>query len=234
VQKFKSHRPGRHLERPSLSIFSEIFLAQEGVKSPYLILDEVTAVKNSDALTFTAAQELQRLAHMCIMLTGSPVDNTWIDVFAFLQFVLGHKINAKKIMTALFASRTGSGKLAPPKGNNFRRLLQLLNSFVVRRPGGTIDLPALHKETVLFNLGPIEAAESDISFEKYSLICRINSNTVQKDQAQPWKHLTHALQYAMHPALVKIMHLIRHPLGDNNEASSDVLFKADEIEKWTA
>jgi SNF2 family DNA or RNA helicase len=38
----------------------------------------------------------------------------------------------------------------------------------------------------------------------------------------------------MHPALVKIMHLIRHPLGDNNEASSDVLFKADEIEKWTA
>jgi SNF2 family DNA or RNA helicase len=52
---------------------------------------------------------------------------------------------------------------------------------------------------------------------------------------QPWKRLTLALQSAMHPALVPIMKFSRKSLVmDNDEASADVLYEAEDIEKWTA
>ncbi|KAJ4372435.1 hypothetical protein N0V83_004209 [Neocucurbitaria cava] len=38
-------------ERPNLSFFSEILEAKPGLKSPYLVLDEVNAVKNSTRTT---------------------------------------------------------------------------------------------------------------------------------------------------------------------------------------
>jgi hypothetical protein len=57
------------LKRPNITIFSEIFYT-EGVKSPYLVLDEVTTVKNSSSTTFRAIEELRSLAEACIMLTG--------------------------------------------------------------------------------------------------------------------------------------------------------------------
>lgn len=58
-------------ERPDVSIFSEIFYWHDGVKSPYLILDDVNAVKNARSLPFEAVFELR-----CLMLPGSPIDNT--------------------------------------------------------------------------------------------------------------------------------------------------------------
>ncbi len=239
VAKSKNDGLSGHLERPSVSIFSEIFHVQEGVKCPYLVLDEVTAVKNPDAITFAATQELRSLADMCIMLTGSPVDNTWMDVFAYLQFVLGHDIRSRKTMLSLFASRTTTGKLRAPKGNNFRRLLQLLNSFVVRRPEDTIALPALCEQNVTFSLAAREEFNSNHHFSKYKTIANINSkqDAVQhpRERALPWKHLTMAMQHAMHPAMALIMHVVRNPLAQgNDQTSADVLYESKDIEKWIA
>ena len=104
IAKFKQLGPDKHLERPSLSIFSEIFSAQEDVKCPYLVLDEVTAVKNTKAVTFAAIQELRILADTCIMLTGSPVDNTWMDLYAYVQLAQSHYIRSRSMMLSLFAS----------------------------------------------------------------------------------------------------------------------------------
>jgi SNF2 family DNA or RNA helicase len=239
VTKFKNNGSGGHLERPSVSIFSEIFHAQEGVKCPYLVLDEVTAVKNPKGITFAAVEELRSLADMCIMLTGSPVDNTWMDLFAYLQFVLGHNIRSRRLMLSLFASRTVNGKLQAPKGNYFRRLLQLLNSFIVRRPEDIIELPALHEKTVTFSLAPEEVLRSDYHFNIFRTIVNINSADAvrlpDEGALPPWKRLTLAMQYAMHPAMVLIMHISRNPLAKgNDQASADVLYEAKDIERWTA
>jgi SNF2 family DNA or RNA helicase len=239
VDNFKRNGTCKQLERPSLSIFSEIFHDQEGVKCPYLVLDEVTAVKNSTAITFAAIQELRSLADTCIMLTGSPVDNTWMDLYAYLQLVLGHDIRSRRMMLSLFASRSASGKLRPPMGNRFRRILQLLNSFVVRRPEDTIELPPLREQTVTFSLDPQAASDSDFHFEKYMTIVNINSKDAVQPQGgnnlPPWKRLTWAMQYAMHPALALIMHIARYPHEkDNDQASADILYEAKDIEKWTA
>jgi SNF2 family DNA or RNA helicase len=237
VENSKKYGFNQKLERPSLSIFSEIFYAQEGVKCPYLVLDEVTAVKNSTSITFAAIEKLRSLADTVIMLTGSPIDNTWMDVYAFLQFLLDHDIRSRRLMVLLFASRTQKGKLQAPKANKMRRILQLLNSFVVRRPEDTIEIPSLHEHKVKFSLDAEAAMESDRQFGKFMTIINMKSKKdgVQLEGgAQPWKRLTWAQQYAMHPALALIMHLARYPgETDNDLASADILHEAKDIREWT-
>jgi hypothetical protein len=56
VKEFKEKGIAKQIERPRLSIFSEIFHSQEGVECPYLVLDEVTAIKNPTAITFAAIE----------------------------------------------------------------------------------------------------------------------------------------------------------------------------------
>jgi SNF2 family DNA or RNA helicase len=226
---------GGHLERPSLSIFSEIFCVQEGVKCPYLVLDEVTSVKNPNAITFAAIQELRSMADMCIMLTGSPIDNTWMDVFAYLQFVLGHDIRSRQMMLLLFASRSVTGKLRPPAAKKLLRLVQLLNSFIIRRPEDTTALPALHEQTVTFSLASDDEASSNYHFVKYKTIVNMKSNNAGYggEELSPWKQLTWAVQFTMHPAMTRIMHLVRNPLAQgNDEASADVLHESKDIQNW--
>jgi SNF2 family DNA or RNA helicase len=230
----------KRFERPNLSLFSEILDSQEGVQSPYLVLDEVTAVKNSKSITFAAIEELRKLAHTCVMLTGSPVDNTWFDLFAYVLLLLGHKIRSRPAMLAVFASENAAGKRGPPKGNQMRRLLQLLNSFVVRRPENTITIPALHEQTVSFELSPSEAGNSNYHYDKYMQIVNMKSSKdtvriLNLDKLLPWRHLTQAMQYACHPAMVLIMHLVRNPMGeDNDQELADVLYEAEDIEEWMA
>ncbi|MCJ1435757.1 hypothetical protein MMC27_005132 [Xylographa pallens] len=71
IAKHTYNGGGGYLERPDMSIVLDIFYAQDGVRSPYLVLDEVTAVKNAESITFAAIDELRKLADMCIMITGS-------------------------------------------------------------------------------------------------------------------------------------------------------------------
>lgn len=72
-------------KRPDTSIFSEIFYSEHKVKSPYLVLGEVNAA-NAESLAFAAIMELRKLADICVMLSGGPIDNTWLDIFAILQW----------------------------------------------------------------------------------------------------------------------------------------------------
>lgn len=226
---------GGPLERPSLSIFSDIFLwrVEEGVKCPYLILDEVTAIKNSSSITFCAIEELRKLADCCVMLSGSIIDNTWQDIYAFIQLMNTNPITRKSIFTSTFGSKSVNGKLQPPRGTQFLKLLQLLNSFVVRRPEDVIGLPELEVRTIHFELTPEEASKSSYHFETYTTIMGMKAS--DRDELQPWKHLTKALQYACHPALVDIMHLARDPRAEDDDgAFADVICKAEDAEKWTA
>lgn len=242
IAEFKKKGSSKHLsERPNLSIFSEVFQAQEGVKSPYLVLDEVTAIKNTRSLTFAAVRELRETADTCVMLTGSPLDNTWMDTYSYLQLVLGHDIRSRRTMLDLFASRTLTGKPRPPIGNNFRRILQLLNSFVFRRPEDILGIPPLDEQTFGFTLDSVNASKSDSHFSKYQLIVNINSKDAVQSTNDPsngsWKHLTLAMQYSMHPYLTLIMHLVRkaesHRAADD-PASADQLYEARDIEDWGA
>lgn len=97
----------RPLPRPKLSIFSELF-ENHGVKFPYLVLDEVNAVKNTSSATFKAMQILRKQCEYCIMLSGSPIDNTWVDPFAITQFIHGHPFDTLSKFRFAFGTEEGN------------------------------------------------------------------------------------------------------------------------------
>jgi SNF2 family DNA or RNA helicase len=117
IARFKKDGAHPAPHRPDISIFSEIFSPDNNdVSSPFLVLDEAHAIKTECALTFAAIFELHEQCDNCLMLTGSPLDNTWKDVFAFLQFVKGHNLSAKHRMIRLLGNPSDNyQKWGPPK-----------------------------------------------------------------------------------------------------------------------
>jgi SNF2 family DNA or RNA helicase len=239
LKKTKSTGPAP--ERPNLSIFSEIFYWDDKIKSPYLVLDEVNAVKNTDSITFAAVLELRELCNTCLMLSGSPIDNIWLDVFSFLQFAQGHNIREKQKMLQLLGTpdQKYPRRFKAPSGQRFLRFLQILNSFIVRWPESMLNLPPLEEHTVRFSLDYFKEGMSNEAFEKYTIGMRISRSECKskgKEQGGRLKSLTHALQHAYHPKMVELMEEIRfsqQKLGSMTSEAADVLHDVDAIAKWT-
>ncbi|KAJ4373383.1 hypothetical protein N0V83_003678 [Neocucurbitaria cava] len=226
-------------ERPNLCFFSEIFEPKNnGPKSPYIILDEVNAVKNSRSLTFAAVLELRKQCDVCLMLTGSPIDNTWPDIFSFLQFVEGHDIRNKTMMMKLLATQNLKypGRYKPPQGQNFLKFIQILNHFIVRRPESIINLPPLHKHIFKFELNLSEELTSNATFDIYQKAINIKAKEGKgkgQKRGTAFKSLRLALQEACHPNLVSLMaHLRREEQKDQIDEEDDVLYDAESIKEW--
>lgn len=240
MAKYNSSGIGTPPDRPNLSIFSEIFESNPDILSPLLILDEVNAVKNHHSKTFEATLALRQSADTCVMLTGSPVDNQWHDIYALLQFVQGHSLRSRTALMRLVAKPVDDhpGKYKHPQGFGFAMLIQILTHFVVRRPESTVNLPPLTKRLFRFELSDNEADESNDAFDKYETAIRIAASTPGtslEERSKAFKSLTHALQYACHPKLVELMKFIRSEgQRENSDEDDDVLHDAAAIKHWTA
>jgi hypothetical protein len=76
--------------RPNLSIVSDLFFNNNYIKSPFLILDEVNAVKNPRSMIrLLPSNNSAACATHALCCQEAPIDNTCSDVYAFLQFAKG-------------------------------------------------------------------------------------------------------------------------------------------------
>lgn len=221
--------------RPNTSLFSEIFHNFSDEKSQYLVLDEANAVKNESSLTFEAVAELCQQCEVCVMLSGSPIDNAWPDVYAALQMVENHDIRSKQALMRLIGTKDDKlpGAWKPPTGRRCLRLIQLLNSYMMRRPETVVNLPPLIQKAVYFKLTWEEEGLPNEKFATYQTAMRIAASERKKDP--PYKSLIHALQYACHPKLVELMEFISIQNGDKvipTEDEEEVFHNADDIIKW--
>lgn len=152
------------LQEPSLSIFSKMFLPQQDTfKFAYLVLDEVTTIKNTKSQTFKAVKELGERAKACIMLSGSPLQNTWHDVLAYMKFDKNQPLENDSAMKHIFAP--GNQRQKIPIDVRLKMLVQALNALVIRRPQLTIALPPLISEEIIFDLDPSDLGNSNYEFE---------------------------------------------------------------------
>ncbi|KEY66819.1 hypothetical protein S7711_09502 [Stachybotrys chartarum IBT 7711] len=106
VQRIDAVRKGksRHLpKRPTVALLSGIW-EMEGAKplSQYLILDEAHTIKNARTRMYAAVAKLRSHCKFCIMLAGTPLDNTWIDSFAYLSLLDSHSITSLARMKLAF------------------------------------------------------------------------------------------------------------------------------------
>jgi hypothetical protein len=87
------------------------------------------------------------------MLSGSPINNKWPDIYSFLQLAQGHEIQTKAMMMRLLGTPGQKRrKFSRPTGERHFRYIQMLNALMLRRPGPTIQLPQLEEHFRQFDL----------------------------------------------------------------------------------
>lgn len=77
VADYETQEPGSQspLKRPSLTTLSSIF---EQKMARTIILDEVYSTKNTSSRMYRAIHRARQLANFCLMMSDTPVDNTFI------------------------------------------------------------------------------------------------------------------------------------------------------------
>jgi len=151
-------------------------------KGHYLILDEANAVRNDDTLIHNALLQLRDRYDTCILMSGTPIDNNWMDAFGFLQFVNGHQLSRQSDFLRLFAEEDARkpGRVMPPRSTKFLRFMHLFMSYAFRRPKDMAPLPSLHVTQCGFNLNEQEQNSSGAAYQEYEDAKKESSGGVRR------------------------------------------------------
>lgn len=106
VHEYKAGKTEKLPTRPHVTLLSGIFDDKRGltILGKFLILDEAHVAKNPDGKPYEALQHLRARFDTCIMMTGTPLDNTWIDSYALLSMMRNHPITSLTRMGLAFTS----------------------------------------------------------------------------------------------------------------------------------
>lgn len=221
------HVPPR---RPYLCMLADIWKFPGTLEfGPFLCLDEAHAIKDMSRATYAAVESIRKRFEACIMMTSTPLDNTWLDVTALLSLLSGHKYNNESHMKQMFLPGSATNEtndrhlyrtpLASKDCTN--RLTQLLDAVSMRRPTDFLAtrLPPKRVEVVQFKLSVQDQQKSDEMFSTYKKHAGMN-NQVGEDRDRYWDAMVQAIQHAYHPKLVDIMEFERE-LRKRNESCDE-------------
>ncbi|KAF5603649.1 global transactivator [Fusarium pseudocircinatum] len=214
-------------KRPNLVLLSGIH-EQEPRKpmGEWLILDEAHAIKNHQSRTYHAVSALREKFNACLMMTATPLDNSWTDLYALVSMLKGHPITGFLLFNAAFRQ-----SLVPaptrPEGLHKQRYIQLLDAVSLQRPHSAISdsyPPFDNRKIIIFSLTPEDRRLSNESFQEFKRISKSESETAG------WKHLAVAHQYSYHPMLAELKSDgLALELAMCGDQAADVIEQGDEI-----
>ncbi|KAF4452838.1 global transactivator [Fusarium austroafricanum] len=214
-------------KRPMLVLLSGIH-EQEPRKpmGEWLIIDEAHAIKNHQSRTYHAISALREQFNACLMMTATPLDNNWTDLYSLISMLKGHPITDFLLFNAAFRQSLDSGP-KKPEGFHKRRYIQLLDASSLQRPHSVIKdvYPPLNERKIIrFPLEPENRRLSNESFLMFKKASRPGSRTAG------WKHLVAAHQYSYHPMLVELKferHALERAMRRNQAV--DVIEQGEEV-----
>jgi len=131
--------------RPRACILSDVHRQN---KRPFrVILDEAQAIKNTSSATHKDCFSIFRSA--TIMLSGTILDNKWIDIHGPIRLLSGHSLHAK------------SGKARSQTPLKQRWLQKLLLGITIIRPESILKLENMDVKDIYFKLSAMEKNSSD-------------------------------------------------------------------------
>jgi len=163
----------------------------------YLILDESQYIKNPDSVTYKAVMTLQ--AEQCLALTGTPIENSLIDLWSLFNFINPGMLGSQSDFRKRFVS---SGSINPQATES---LLRTIRPFILRRTREEVtpELPPLSQETVLCDMSD-EHSEA-YNKEKNSirnLILEKGALSSSRNSLLALRCLTRLRLAANHPVLI--------------------------------
>lgn len=102
----------------------------------YLILDEAHIIKNIESDVYAAVKQLRSRMDLCVMLTATPLEDSWINAYAYLDLLGGHPFKSRTDLScALNLDHPFENPYQTvPTGEHKSRLAQLLDAVTLRRP----------------------------------------------------------------------------------------------------
>ncbi|RGP75402.1 global transactivator [Fusarium sporotrichioides] len=224
-------------KRPDVTLLSRVWV-MEGVKplGPLLILDEVHLIKNSRSRAFAATHELRQRVKTCIMMSGTPLDNPWVDAYALFSMLEGHETSTFGVYRFAFSGPPDQEKNEAPDSQHTKRLIQMMDAVTLRRPDSIVtdDLPPIARTLREYEGKSSSTTSSNLCFEELEELKKRHS---QSEKGTYWGQLVKARQYAYHSMLVELHDIeaeAQLAAMKRDEAMEDVLGDQyrERIAKW--
>ncbi|KAL8878047.1 MAG: hypothetical protein Q9198_004062 [Flavoplaca austrocitrina] len=233
MEEYEQYKTSLAPKRPKVTLLSGIW-KMDGVQhiGRYLGLDEAHAIKNYSGRSYAAIKQLRESFAVCLPTTGTPLDNTWEDVFALLSLLRGHPFTSMLRMREVFTDPPSKGhqqkkRLGVPKREKVARLVRLLHACTLSRPSTTVtkNLPPLHEQVVQFELPKEEREQSNVAFDEYKRTLGASYDDAAygkggdgERRRVKWSAMIKATQLAFHPTIPRIMQLVRKTIKQNMAA----------------
>jgi len=193
----------------------------------YIILDESQAIKNPDSLIAKAVKQLR--SRRKLILTGTPIENSTLDLWSQMNFVNPGLLGTKQFFTKEFLIPIEKKKDTARTD----KLNKLVKPFLLRREKSQVakDLPEKVENIKYCEMSPSqqEFYDSEKSAFKNKIFDVIEKDGIQKSHMILLQGLTRLRQIANHPLMVDdmysgdsgkfkdITHMIKNALGENHK-----------------
>ena len=166
----------------------------------YVILDESQAIKNPDSIIAKSVGKLK--SRHRLILTGTPLENSTMDLWSQLSFVNPGLLGAQKYFKNEF-------QLPIEKQQDIektRKLNVIIKPFILRRQKSQVakDLPEKIESVKFSEMTPdqTEKYEEVKSFYRNKILDTIETSGIRKSQKLLLQGLTQLRQIANHPKMV--------------------------------
>jgi SNF2 family DNA or RNA helicase len=184
----------------------------------YVILDESQMIKNPSSKLYQAVSELQ--SEHKIVLTGTPVENSLIDLWSQVNFVNPGLLGSLSFFKQNFVQPIERGKDEVREN----KLKELINPFILRRTKQEVarELPPILEQVRYCSMTESQrkAYEEEKSLARNSILENLEEVGLERSSMKVLRALTRLRQIANHPAMVE--ELAGIDSGKFNEVCRDV------------
>ncbi|KAL4727264.1 hypothetical protein ACLX1H_006170 [Fusarium chlamydosporum] len=148
---------------PFVTLLMRAFL-RKGVKplGPLLVLDNVHNITDYRTRTFEAICKLRERLEVCIMMSGKPLDKTWMGAYGLFLLLRGHGIGSMTTMG----------------------IIQMMDAVTLRRPVEIVsqNLPPLKNEIYQYASDSAYTASSNHCFKEF----KQRNESEEQESCWPW------------------------------------------------
>ncbi|BBE30258.1 DEAD/DEAH box helicase [Tepiditoga spiralis] len=151
----------------------------------YIVLDEAQYIKNSYTKTAKSVKKL-RAKHK-LALTGTPIENSILDIYSIFDFLMPNYLGTKKEFIELLKTEKGT-----------QSIKDKIKPFIIRRTKEEVlkELPTKVEETVYVDM---TEDQKDVYF---SMLNTIKNTVNTNNKILLFEALTRLRQISLHPKLV--------------------------------
>ena len=166
----------------------------------YIVLDESQLVKNPLSKTYKALLQLK--SSYRLVLTGTPIENSLVDLWSQMNFLNPGLLGSYQFFKSEFVLPIQKHQ----SENKAKKLKKLIHPFILRRNKSEVarDLPELSEQLIFCDMSEDQASfyEKEKSKARNIILQNIGSQGIEKSSIIILQSLTRLRQIANHPVLV--------------------------------